>query len=181
MLEAVLEALTSVDANQSFTDAIHGHVKSAWAASTLRDDLYESLEDSGVLARVAANAVLGVLGGGEEGVERVPDAVLGKRVAAMSYKGWEFRYVRLPDDTRAVRVVATLEDVHRPGRLFRTSRIEPVRTTVEAAAFRAVMQVEEHEARERFAVDGVRVLDPHGPDELPEPTNYRPDAAPAGA
>jgi hypothetical protein len=157
VLEAVLEALASVDANQSFTDAIHAQVKSAAAASALRDDLYESVEDSGVMARVAANAVLGVLADGGEGAEEGSDAVVGRRVATMSYKGWEFRYVRLPDETRAVRVVATLDDVHRPGRRFRTSRVEPVRSTVEAAAFRAVMQVEEHEARERFEIGRAHV------------------------
>lgn len=74
-----LEARTSLDASHSFTDAIHAHAKSAPAAFMVRDNLYESVDDAGVLARVAANPVLGVLAEGREAVEKVPDAELAKR------------------------------------------------------------------------------------------------------
>jgi hypothetical protein len=100
-------------------------------------------------------------------------------LAHVAYQpGWAFEATVLPDGNTGVLVVAELEDIQRPGRVFRTSRAiplvasgdtSPVRVVLEGV-LRGVMAIEEHEARERLRYKGRRPLDLH---LLPEPTANR--------
>jgi hypothetical protein len=189
----VAEQLNTPQFLVGLTEAVHAALRAAqygWAATqedgpgeAERPYRYENPADSRVAAQVAASAMVEHLRGQcFARAAAVPPELVGKVLFRVRYKpGWRFEPAVLPDGTAAVRVVADLEDQRHPGEPFWTSRVAPLAATgkepltgvVLDAALRAVLAIEEHEARERLRLepDGCRPLDPH---ELPLPTNITP-------
>lgn len=185
---AIRGLLTRPGLAAGMTDAIHAALTSAhygWLVTEEggpgeenSDYVYENPTDSGVAAQVATTAALEYLAGDRlftrEG--EVPADEVAEVLRQVQYKDWSFEAVRLPDGTVGAKVIAPLRDHRQPGRLFRTSRVAPagtrgsVQRRVLEAALRAIMSIEEHEAREELRLGPEQPLDPH---VLPPPTNRR--------
>jgi hypothetical protein len=170
---AVIARLTAPDVANLLVEAINTAVLSASLAYAAREDLYESPSNGRVLAEVTTNAVLDCLRRGLDlPGDSLSDAAAAKVVSGLSYKDWTFQLVKLPDGRLGVRVEATVGDTRQEG-VVRTTRCAAVMTSIEGAAFRAIMEVEEHEARERFLSESHRIFDPHGASGVVEATNRR--------
>jgi len=134
----------------------------AWAAWNLRDDLYDDPTIPDLSARIVL-AVLAETAGRALPACAVTRAAAEAAVAAISYRHWKFVIEDGPIGLR-VRVIATVGDSRAGVGTFTLSRSADVHgRDVAAAALAAVLQVERHEAMERFLVDGERVFDPHSP------------------
>jgi hypothetical protein len=170
---AILERLAQPDVRNGIQEAIHAAEMSARAAHAERDDLYADPRDSRVAAEIATTAVVHLLG---ESAAEGPDVDLetAQRIAsAVTYRDWRFVAVPVTGRGIGIRVEATIADTHHPERTFTTTRFAEVTSTVEEACFRAALQVEHHEAQERFRVDGKAVFDSHAAGNTPAPTNLR--------
>ena len=99
----------------------------------------------------------------------VDEAAATRAIADLTYKDWELSLVKLTTGQLAVRVVAHNPDVGDPTRTFTSSRTVIIRRSVEEAAFRGVMEIEEHEAAERFRRRGRRVMSIHDGANAPRP------------
>jgi len=109
----------------------------------------------------------------------IPPDVVARVLDEVTYRdGWRFETTLLPHGGTGILVVAELEDLNQPGRVFRTSRVvallasgstSPVQVVLEGV-LRGVMAIEEHEARERLRYRGDKPLDLH---VLPRPTSNR--------
>jgi len=84
-------------------------------------------------------------------------------LADVTYRpGWSFETTVLPDGNSGVLVVAELEDLNHPGRVFRTSRIAPLLASGHSAPVRVILEgvlrgvlaIEEDEAREQLRYRG---------------------------
>lgn len=182
--------LGSPDFLNSLTNAVHGALLAAaegWAVTQedgpgeeARPYRYANPAESSVAATVAATAMVEHL---QELLSarraRIPIEVVAGVLAAVSYRpGWTFEATALPDGSTGVLVLADLEDVHRPGRVFRTSRLAPLVTSGRTApvqvvlegVLRGIMAIEEHETREQLRYQGSRPLDLHS---LPTPDSNR--------
>lgn len=110
---------------------------------------------------------------------KIPPEVVHRVLADVTYRpGWFFETTVLPDGNTGVRVVAELEDLNHPGRVFRTSRVAPLLASglsspeqvILEGVLRGVLAIEEHEAREQLRYRGDKPLDLH---LLPEPISNR--------
>lgn len=159
--DLVLDQLVSVELLNGFGERTHNLFCAAAAAYDLRDDLYDNPHTSSNIAEIAVAALTdAVLEQGLRfaGSDREAAAV----VSGLRYKDWRFELVKLAEGQLAVRVRARVPDT-RGGSEFVIGRTAAVITTVEDAAFRAVMQIEDHEARERFYAGSDKPFDPHDP------------------
>jgi hypothetical protein len=171
---AVVTRLLAPDILDAMGDALHDALTSAHDAAIERPDLFESPGNSRVAAEVAVGAIVDVLDQPE--VDQQPPERLAPLIAGLSYRdGWRFRMIRLPDGRSAVSVRAAIDDTYHPGSPFETTRIAAIHgNDVVGAAYRAVMQIEGHEARERLRLHGRAVLDPHSADNVQPPRNHKP-------
>jgi hypothetical protein len=171
VVNVVVDRLAREDISEYLTTRVRDALMEADTAWNLRDDLVRYPWGPEVASRIAAGAILGEIlraravdpmTGGEESSDDL-DAMRA-RLSGISYRDWKFTLEVDPPLPSKVKVWASFEDMHHPGTPFRVSRSSPVWFgDVEGAAFDAVMRVEEHEAMERFAAGGVRILDPHAP------------------
>lgn len=175
---AVLDRLCEPDIASTLVEAIQLASLSAGAAFSIDSDRYLNPYESRVGAEIAVQAFVEEAQRGHAApCEQPPPEVLAARVGSIRYKpGWDFSLVRLSQTAVGVRVVASVADTRGAKPEFRTTRVtQIVGGDVASAALRAIMQIEEHEARELFHVGGQRVFDPHD-GAIPEPPNRRPGA-----
>lgn len=177
---AIVEHAAGSPFMAGLTEAIHAAFVSARAAHEVSDGSLEDPADSGIVAQIAATAALEYVTGERLFLRQteVPAQKVAAIVSRLAYKDWSFSAVKLPDGTVGVRVVAPLEDRGGTGRLFRRSRVTTaaggaaLETRVAEAAFRGIMAIEEHEAREELRLGEKRPLNPHV-QTPPLPTNRR--------
>lgn len=155
---AVIDWLTSPEILNRLSDRIHNMYCAAADAHNLRDDLYENPRSSFAMAEIAIAAVHRELV--EDGRGPLADNSSPSALAGLSYKDWTFHLVRFSDGQVGVRAVAKLPNSRGSG-TFLISRTASAVDGIAPAAFRAVMQIEEHEAREAFQAQGKRPFDPH--------------------
>lgn len=176
---ALVRAVASADTPDAAVDAVVGLLASgevaellvqaaadvqslAWSAWSLRDDLYDDPRTPETAARLVLSAVADAAGAPPPPCA-ITRAEAAAAAATVAYRGWRFSIVEDPLGLH-VRVEATFEDTRKPGRTFAVSRAAPIHgRDVAAAALVAALQVERHEAMERFLVDGRRSFDPHSP------------------
>lgn len=141
---------------------------------SLRDDEYlcpDGPEPRSELALFALEHVLRQEEQADDDSRMTPEEA--ERVLArIEYKGWRFRVLENPSTGGPViQAIASAKDSRGSGRTVSVSRRGWGRRTLVESAFAAVMQIEEHEARERFRFDGNVVFDPHAEsaaDPVPE-------------
>lgn len=172
-VDEIMAGLASEEVRRSLASVFNAAYVSASSASCARDDLYLPMNSTGVVSEVLAETAMRYFRPSDPPVQLDARAAAAQ-VRSISYRDWQFDLVKLGDpNLLGVRVKATLQDTRGDG-VFHSSTVAPVRGRgVYAAAFSAIMALEEHEARERFFADGKRVLSPHIADEYPEPTNVR--------
>lgn len=171
VVDAVLGRLLAPDVIDELTRVALVALDRAWNAHSLRDDLYACPDGPEPTSRIVLNAIAHAL------AERPPDPPISDAEAAatlaqIAYKDYDFTLLRLTDGTWGVRVQGRFEDSRKPEHRVAVSARGFGRQSIVDCAFRAVMALEEHEARERFTYRGQRVFDPHRDtgDEEPIPT-----------
>lgn len=102
----------------------------------------------------------------------LPLAELADEVSRMAYRpGWSLTVFSDPHEGAKLRIVAKVEDGYHPGRsidLGISSRIPDIietRDQFRRWALWRLLEVEAHECREYFRVDGQLFRDPHDPIE----------------
>jgi hypothetical protein len=183
-------SLASPELITGLTDAVHSALLAAaegWAVTQEdgpgeedRPYRFANPAESSVAATVSVTAVVEHL---QEFFSqrraKVPPDVVNRVLADVTYRpGWSFETTVLPDGNTGILVVAELEDLNHPGRVFRTSRIAPLLASGHSAparvilegVLRGVLAIEEHEVREQLRYRGDQLLDLH---ELPVPTSNR--------
>lgn len=164
LAEAALDRLSAPDVIDEMYSAIGEAIEWAFKAWSLDEDTYAQPSHK-TLARVGANAVRATLRGSiTPDVEQLSLEDAQALLDNVDYKGWRFTAQPLPDGSIGVAVRATVENAHHADKDFTTTRTVPVRGSVLASAFDAVLVVERHEARERFKLAGKLAFDPHGDD-----------------
>lgn len=177
MASAVVERLVAPDFLSALQEVVHDMLCVLSAQAQTATELGLDHLDSREQADLIVSGIAALLDPAK--APAVPDAALAAEVAAISYRDWTFSLVLLPDGRRAVKMVAALEDARGGDRPpFVTSRTVAIRGSVAEAALRAILSLEEHEARERFQVRGKVMLNPHDP---PRPPARRPEEAAADA
>lgn len=172
-VDQVLETLTSAESLNELADTIEGSLSAAHRAWAERDDIFFDPRSSRATAEIAVHAVATRLKSERVSADEVDPRLAFHVLSQMTYKDWEFSLVRTGPDLLAVRVSAVLTDTCRDEREFRTTRYASIGDDgVVAAALRAVLKLEAHEAREHLRVKGSRVVDPHA--DSYEPLNRKP-------
>jgi hypothetical protein len=128
---------------------------------SLRDDLYLCPDGSEPRSEIALQALQHVLLQDEQRDPPLPVEAARKVLEGIDYKGWRFHLLERPDGAQLVQVQAIVPDSYGRSREVSVSRRGWGRASLLESAFAAVMQIEEHEARERFNFDGRLVFDPH--------------------
>jgi hypothetical protein len=160
VVDAVLDRLLAPDVMDELVRTATVALSRAWTAHDLRDDLYACPDGPEPTSRIVLNALAHAVG------ERPPDPPVSAAEAAavlseVAYKDYTFDLLRLPDGTWGVRVEGRFPDSRKPQHRVAVSARGFGRASILDCAFRAVMALEEHEARERFTYRGERVFDPH--------------------
>lgn len=160
-VDLVVDALTAPEVLNQLAEVMHEALLSS------AHYLYEFEGDRGHFwdsrdcAEVAVSTVRDLVREEERPTTSPADAAkVHAVVSRIAYKDWQFDVVRV-GQRLAVRVAAAVPNVARPDSAFETSRKAVIFDDVLEAAFRAIMQLEEHEARERFIVADDRPLNPH--------------------
>lgn len=176
-VDVLLQRLVADDVTEHLVTRINAAFHQAASAWNLRDDIFAYPGTPETAARVALDGVRAALGAEAPSVssELSPEQA-DEIVRTIEYRGWRFRVDAEPPLPLKVTVTADVENTHRPGETFTLSRSAPIRgRDVAAAAFDAVMRIEEHEAMERFRVRSDRVLDPHrAPEDFVGPQRITP-------
>jgi hypothetical protein len=180
VVDAVLDRLLAPDVMDELARTSTVALSRAWTAHDLRDDLYACPDGPEPTSRIVLNALAHALGKGEPEL-RISDAEAAATLAQVAYKDYKFDLLRLADGTWGVRVEGRFPDSRKPQHRVAVSARGFGRSSILDCAFRAVMALEEHEARERFTYRGQRVFDPHRDtgDDDPIPTPHAPLASPA--
>lgn len=174
--QLVLERLAADDVRNAVTERLHAAESAAVAAWLERPDLYSDPGDSRTAAEIAAAAVMSLIAPSPP-APTPPVPQVAAKVLQLTYKDWAFKLVRLPSGDMAIRVTAPLDDSYHPGNPFCTTRTAVIRgADVVSAAYRAILQIEEHEIRERLSLGGQPILDPHSTSFAAAPTNHRASA-----
>lgn len=175
VVDAVLGRLLDPDVMDELARTATVALSRAWDAHDLRDDLYACPDGPEPTSRIVLNALAHAVG------QREPDPPISAAEAAatlaqVAYKDYKFNLLRLADGTWGVRVEGRFPDSRKPEHRVAVSARGFGRSSILDCAFRAVMALEEHEARERFTYKGERIFDPHrdtgDEDPLPEPISH---------
>jgi len=156
--ERVADALTEPAVIEELAWVFTRALSRAADAGTQRDDIFEWPGHAETAGRVAADALREALG--RPASPTRPCADEAKAILAdVTYLDWRFDYVDTPFPR--VTVTARLPDTSEPGKDFTVNRYAVVEGDVVGAAFRAVMDLHDHEAREHFFYRGRRVFNSH--------------------
>lgn len=168
----LLERLGQIDVAEHLAAEVVDAFGIALAAHHLRDDVFQFPGAPHSAARIASEAVTSRFRGDHQPPPVVAIDVdeVEQALSKIEFRDWEFRCVPAHEGqpTPGVQVTATVPD-RRDGRgTIRISRSVGIRDgDVVAAAFQAVMRLEEHEAAEHFRYDGATVYNEHNPPTPP--------------
>lgn len=173
---AVARRLVQPDVCARLATDVQEELGAAVAAAVERPDLFDEPWGDRTAAQIVVTTIMRLLDPRGDEVAFDPHEA-GARLAALTFDGCTFALVRLGPDRYAVRLRARLEDVDEPGRAFEVGRIVPIRNgRVDEAVLQAVLELQEHELRERLSRLGWRSLNPHWGGNARRPLNAKHDA-----
>jgi hypothetical protein len=157
--DRIISELTGSEVTEELAWTITRALHRAADMGGQRDDIFEWPGNAETAARVAVDALAEALGRPRRTAE-LPNAQAARAALAdVRYLDWQFDYVDTPYPRVTVRAV--LPDTSDPTRTFTVTRYAVVDDDVVSAAFRAVMDLHDHEAREHFFFSGERVFNAH--------------------
>lgn len=157
---SVAESLAAPQVLEEIATAFVRALHRASDAYMQRDDIYEYPGNLETAGRVAADALSELLGRTPAQPATPDPQQAAALLAEVTYPGLAFEYVHAPYP----RVIARGEfpDSSDPDRDFPVSQYAVVKGDLIEAAFAAVMNLLDHEAREAFRYRGDRVFNAHG-------------------
>lgn len=169
----VADVLTDPAVTNELAEIVHESLLSTSNFRSEFEDEPDRFWDSRDCAEIAVATAIEVITERESHRYGVADAAKAHALLRdVAYKDWRFDVVR-NGDRIGVRVTATVPNAVKAGSTFTTSRTTVIADDVLEAAFRAIMQLEEHEARERLRVGGARPLNPHDGSSAMPPSGAR--------
>jgi len=157
--DRVIEALAAPAVIEELGWAFTRALQRSAVVGGQRDDIFEWPGQAETAGRVAADALREALGRRrpESAKPSVDEAKA--TLAEVRYLDWNFGYVDTPFPR--VTVTSRMPDTNQPGKDFTVTRYAVVEGDVVEAAYRAVMDLQDHEAREHFFYRGKRVFNSH--------------------
>jgi len=170
-VESAIEFLSSPQVVNQFAEIVHqALLSSAHVAGEFGGVDKQRFWDSRECAEIAVATVRDLIAEEEQERLTLDDAPrihhLLKRVA---YRDWKFSLVQL-GGRPAVLASASVPNVFDADRSFTTSRSAVITDDILEAVYRVVLQLEDHEARERLKVGDSRPLNPHSAESTMPPS-----------
>jgi len=161
-VESVIDFLSGPAVVNQFAEIVHeALLSSAHVAAELGGVDGQKFWDSRDCAEIAVATVRDLIAEAEQERLTLDDAPrIHHLLQRVAYRDWKFSLVQL-GGRPAVMGSASVPNVFDAERSFTTSRSAVITDDILEAVYRVVLQLEEHEARERLKVGDTRPLNPH--------------------
>jgi len=170
-VESIVDFLSEPAVVNQFAEIVHeALLSSAHYADEFGGVDQQKFWDTRDCAEIAVATVRDLIAEAEEARLTLDDAPrIHHLLQGVRYRDWKFSLVQL-GGRPAVLASASVPNVYDADRSFTTSRSAVITDDILEAVYRVVLQLEEHEARERFKIGSTRPLNPHAGDSSMPPS-----------